>query len=153
MRCQKDQITFSSVDNLPPFTQEGKNTLGLLINGEIWIPRGSIFRTTLRADYDGNYFGFSANRTISNDEQSSILVGLKNVNRLGIYNYGNDFSTLIYSSTLENYFEATVVSGYVEITKLDLTNRIISGKFEFKLRKTGSKDLNATEGRFDFKIW
>jgi hypothetical protein len=36
LQCKKDKNTPSTV--LPPITQEGKNTFGCKVNGEVWVP-------------------------------------------------------------------------------------------------------------------
>ena len=42
-------------------------------------------------------------------------------------------------------------NAYLNITKLDKVNRIVSGTFEFALIKTGCKEVRITQGRFDMK--
>lgn len=41
--------------------------------------------------------------------------------------------------------------GYIEITRYDLENRIVSGRFGAKLGVDGCEDVVITEGRFDLK--
>lgn len=43
------------VEQLPPATQEGKNTFGCLINGNVWVPYKTDFSRKLEVWYDQFY--------------------------------------------------------------------------------------------------
>jgi hypothetical protein len=47
---------------------------------------------------------------------------------------------------------AVLRSGILTITKFDLTNRILSGTFQFTLFKAGCDSIKVTQGRFDMKM-
>ena len=47
---------------------------------------------------------------------------------------------------------AQILSGYFDLKKLDKVNRIFSGEFEIKFKKTGCDDVQITQGRFDLKF-
>ena len=52
-----------------------------------------------------------------------------------------------------DYFDSTVIkNGVLTITKLDHSNRIISGTFNAILFKQGCDTIKITEGRFDMKF-
>ncbi|WP_293297800.1 hypothetical protein [Pedobacter sp. UBA4863] len=50
MQCRKDG-KLSGKEELPPITQDGRNTFGFLLNGEIWIPRGGMLNSILDFSY------------------------------------------------------------------------------------------------------
>lgn len=52
-----------------------------------------------------------------------------------------------------DFFDASVMkSGQLTITKLDRTNRIISGAFNVMASKNGCTIISITDGRFDLKF-
>ena len=157
MKCKKEN---NSVNNqLPPITQEGKNTFGFLLNGEVWLPKAPILKSKLDLSYDPNYlngsFGIFANRYISSSDKMELTIGATGINKIGKYQFSTATKNIIYRETESNcyYYDDTNISGSITIIKLDLTGRgIISGTFEFKLEKDGCPTINATKGRFDLPI-
>lgn len=161
-KCSKDKI--DSYD-LPPATQDGKNTLGFLLNGELWKPQGNNGTGNLDLYYDatfqGGVFNLSAYRNTSNttgNRQSLIMYGdsiqvaqkiiFPNKNKFGL-TFWNEAKNCTYDT-----FDSStqIISGYFDIKKLDKINRIFSGEFEIKLKKTGCEDVQITQGRFDMKF-
>jgi len=67
------------------------------------------------------------------------------------------FDTGFYSPPYErtydadlDYYPDTSLSSYINITHIDLDNKIVSGLFEFHLiSEDSSKSVVITEGRFD----
>ena len=155
MKCKKDNQD-PSKEQLPAATQTGANTFGFLLNGEVWLPKGGLLDQVLDLSYDPNYkngsFGIFANRYVSSDKKMNLSIGLTDVNNTGTYYFNNN--GIIYNDNKSGcyYYENRIVSGSLTITKLDLTNKFISGTFEFKLEKNGCQTINATQGRFDLKI-
>src|SRR5690606_33459797 len=155
MKCEKDNHRPNS-DQLPTITQNGANTFGFLLNGEVWLPKGGLLDQKLDLSYDPNYkggsFGILANRYLSSKDKMKLSIGLTGVNITGTYYFNNN--GIIYDDSKSNcyYYENRIVSGSITITKIDLTNKFISGTFEFKLEKDGCPTINATQGRFDLKI-
>ncbi len=43
LKCKKTPAPppLSTTEQLPPATQEGKNTFGFLLNGKVWVPKGN----------------------------------------------------------------------------------------------------------------
>ncbi len=157
MKCKKDIFDFNNNNKLPAVTQEGKNTFGFLLNGEVWLPKGGIFSSILDLSYDPNYNGgalsISAKRISSDNNQKYLAIGGININKPGTYNFETPFKNVSYSDDTCYYTDGAKISGSITITKLDLTgNGIISGTFNFKLEKEGCPIINATEGRFDMTI-
>ncbi len=158
VKCEKDR---TDVTGLPPATQEGKNTLGFLLNGEPWIPQGVRGTANLSIDYDPGYnqgiFSIVAyNFSIPISEQ--FIIGLKDslnfMNAPIILNLSRESLYSISYNTPCGYFNQrsdVSSSGSLTITKLDKLNHIISGKFNATLSKNGCPTIQITEGRFDMR--
>jgi len=52
--CKKEKIDPNA---LPQTTQEGKNTLGFLLNGQTWTPNGFNGTANLSLSYDATFSG------------------------------------------------------------------------------------------------
>jgi hypothetical protein len=160
-QCKK-----SNPDNngLPAATQEGKNTLGFLLNGQPWTPQGNNGTANLSIDFDAGInngiFSLSAYKIINSLNRQRFGLGIKDslnfISVPKIYILGN--STLYgaaYSddSCTFDYFDSTINrSGNLTITRFDKTNRIISGTFSTTFNKTGCPEIKITDGRFDMKF-
>lgn len=152
---------------LPAITQEGKNTVGFTINGEVWVP---YYKCSFSGDPCGeisarygspyaypNNIGFQFAR--QNKSRSSWITISSFV---PIYTTGNKYDSVGINFTGENstgndnQFGKSPYNniGRFEITKLDTINKIISGIFEFTLmEKNGSgRTIEIKDGRFDFKM-
>jgi len=78
--CKKHK-TDSPMDQLPPATQEGKNTLGFLLNGEPWTPKGHVGITSnLTVSVDDRYkngtFNITAYRILSDSNKQYLALGV-----------------------------------------------------------------------------
>jgi len=164
-KCKKDKPDPPAV--LPPITQEGKNTFGCKVNGEVWVP-------SYKCGGTGNPCGEIAvdiARLSQNQLPVEIHIGVgqkKNDNSLTAFSIQTKTNESIFSignkiDSVTMYFQKPVVQLYYnynyynriekfEITKLDTLNKIISGIFELTLYKSTSDSLNITEGRFDLKF-
>ncbi|WP_068823120.1 hypothetical protein [Pedobacter psychrophilus] len=162
MQCKKDK---TDTPGLPTATQEGKNTLGFLLNGEAWTPKGLLGSSAnLSIDVDLTYkkgvFNISAYNSTSykpdviyfglgikdslNNQSIPVTYLLTNESLFGVY-FSNDDCTL-------DYFNSSIKrSGSLTITKLDKVQRIISGTFDANLSLNGCSDVKITQGRFDMK--
>jgi hypothetical protein len=156
-----------SLDNkgLPAATQEGKNTLGFMLNGQPWGPKGFNGTAKLSVDFDATInngiVGIVAYRTLSANDKTQFILGItdslnfknapftlfikkRSVGALG-------FSTKDYCDVLHTD-TAIYENGKINITKLDRQNHIIAGTFEGVLYKQVCGDtLKITDGRFDIK--
>jgi hypothetical protein len=159
-QCKKDKQSSTS-DNpygLPNATQEGKNTLGFLLNGVPWTPKGFNGTANLSIEFDEGVnegiFGISGYNTTQN---VNVGFGIKDslnfltapisvpLNSNGLFQIG-----IATSSCSIDYYDVNVVrSGQLNLTKIDRVNRIISGRFNATLSKSGCEIINITEGRFD----
>jgi hypothetical protein len=160
---------------LPPATQTGANTIGCKVNGQVCIPRiGGLFSPiTKRLCFNEEtrklrlIFDF-----ISQDNDFNcgiprmyVMVNVDNVHIIGEVEVENMYAAVdirpnLQVSTMYSYrsfFPDLTAS--LEITKLDKTNRIISGTFSFEEYEVLSingdeyvfgEKAYVTDGRFDF---
>jgi hypothetical protein len=166
--CKK---TVDELSKLPTITQEGKKTFGCLVNGKAWTPEnGNLILTTppLRFYYDntnGGQFSIRAERIISaSNIDQSINMGVDSCTsaktytfksnpayplRFAFNDYKNNSSSCITLFSSDNNVQTT---GYITISRFDLSQGIISGTFEFTLTKSGCETVKVTNGRFDAKL-
>ncbi len=160
-KCEKEKLDFNG---LPAATKEGKNTLGFLLNGQPWTPKGYNGTANFSIDFDpglrNGIFSISAYKIITNNDRSYFGIGVNDsiniIKPPKTYSIGNNSLYGIYFSdnncTLD-YFDNTIRrTGTLTITKLDRVNRIISGNFNATLSKNGCTTISITEGRFDMKF-
>ena len=159
LQCRKDKI--------PPATQEGKNTLGFTLDGQVWVPYAECgtFSDPCReisADYsspsaapDAIDFQFtrvngnkSSTLTISSSGIGTITTPGEKIDSIGIVFSGEN------SSGNNGRYGGPLSGSKFIIIKIDKQNQIISGEFEFVLlEQNGSGNtITLKDGRFDFKF-
>ncbi|TPE45273.1 DUF6252 family protein [Pontibacter mangrovi] len=145
---------------LPPATREGKNTFGALVNGEVWLPKGkpNLYQSSLDVVYDPEYQGGDLNIIAYKHETDEYLsLFMTQLDHEGTYSLNNpEMGAAGFASAACDYRNNNSEisrTGKLEITKLDLTNGIIAGTFEFTLAKPGCDTIRVTEGRFDKKLF
>jgi hypothetical protein len=153
LSCRKKNI--QKDPTLPSETQNGANTFGCKINGEIYIPQGFGNCHT----YDVQYY----------KSDSALLIKTNNTCATGLNLYIYSVSTakeyavfnpvsnsFLYSNSKStcNQFDRmnSSQSGTIIITRIDLVNKIVSGRFNGVLKQSGCPDINITGGRFDFQM-
>jgi hypothetical protein len=162
--CNKDDD--SSNDSLPPATQTGANTVGCLVNGEVFLPKNEGINPVVVVNYEffnGEFFfglTFKDQRgTI--DEIVSLGTGYitleenityildKNTTDDGDYVGGGGAYR---PSNLDNgqYLTTSSVTGELTISRLDLSNSIISGTFWFDAINEQGEIVEIRDGRFDY---
>ena len=132
--CKKNG---NELSKLPTATQTGANTFGCLINGKAFIPNG----------YDGNKPNFhvvadptymngdlliEAYRYIDNYKQK-IFLGSDSIKTTGHYEIKNLGRTSVgydYQNCYIMFIDSVYRTGYLDITKYDISNGILSGTFE-----------------------
>ncbi|GAA4440002.1 hypothetical protein GCM10023188_36770 [Pontibacter saemangeumensis] len=133
-----------------------------MVNGKVWVPKGrpSTFENNYDVVYDPNYSGGSFDirafrKTKDNPAfYEYFYIYMTQVDHVGVYTLGNpDIGTVTFSSESCEYQREDDVQGTLEITKLDMQNGIIAGKFEFTVAKPGCDTIRVTEGRFDKKLF
>ena len=165
--CNKNDDYFppgtAEVDKLPPLTTVGANTVGCLVNGKAFLPKGNSpgFGSNPRCDYmDGN-FGIGFFRKTSEESRD-------------IYIYSNDLpisqgTKLLLKSDVINsptgrfvnyateitahqiYTTTNLVTGELYINHLDEVNHTVSGTFWFNAVNQNNDTVKVREGRFDMK--
>lgn len=160
-----------SVDALPEATQTGANTFGLKLNGSFWVPQefAGINTPILKAQLTGaniNDLMITAQNFASEPTETQFNLYVKNIT--GPATYLLDQTTDIFPNATASYayhvkrkinplnewITSAQNTGTVTITRWDVTNKIVSGTFEFK---AGSLDnstdpITVSEGRFDVKL-
>ncbi|WP_299756941.1 hypothetical protein [uncultured Pontibacter sp.] len=150
-------------EELPAVTMEGKNTFGAMVNGKVWLPKGrpSTFQSNFNVIYDPAYKGGTLNIAAYRETKESpaeydyFVIAMAQVNKAGVYTFDNaEISGVRFYNEYCDYDKSPDVtrSGTLEVTKLDLENGIIAGKFSFTLSKNGCEVIHVTEGRFDGKL-
>lgn len=153
-------------EQLPPATQEGKNTCGFLVNGKVWLPKGRVGNgePNLKWWYDPGYRNgtFNINGFRYDDKEGSMFtgfsIGVSNVKGIGTYklNYDQAAKAMFsdYNKNCIYYSEDTIANhnSYLNITTFDLQKGIIAGTFQYTLYKPGCDTIKVTNGRFDIKL-
>jgi hypothetical protein len=161
--CKKNHLPAT----LPSITQEGKNTVGFSLNGEVWLP---YYKCNLGANPCGEIsarYGppYGPNNIIAFQvarQRNGALSALTINSLFPITTIGNKYDSINIefmgenSSGNNNEWSKSYIgpAGSFEITRLDSINKIISGIFSFTLfESNGSgRSIQITEGRFDFRM-
>ena len=142
-----DNGTTNPIDQLPPATQTGENTMGYLFNGvPISITNsneiGAFYQQQqlqIGADFENEVIdlsiGLLANGSLLIDTEYSLVNN-------SLVNYRNISVNCFYD--IEDTYEGSMI-----ITNFDETNYIISGNFEFSTVTENCETLVITDGRFD----
>ncbi len=159
--CKK---TKPAVDQLPPTTQTGAHTLGCLVNGKVFKPKGDLFTgPILSCAYqyiEGGYsFQLKAKQDIGNGLLSigiftdSLVISQGVIIKLyGPFVKGKSFGLhgkYISGSSGSLYYTQSSGTGELHITKFDEINRIVSGTFWFDATNSDGEKVQVREGRFD----
>ncbi len=159
--CQKEEIAVE--DELPPITQEGLNTFGCKIDGEVLVPKDgnpTLFvdgakglqaanrKLNINGVGEMSYFYVKAVNAQDNGGDY-IFLYIPNLENPGDYDLGNSTGSTLYENNSPNH--AIVISydgettgkrylsfeggGSIVIDRYDTINTIISGTFEFDVIK------------------
>ncbi|WP_452219187.1 DUF6252 family protein [Lacinutrix undariae] len=154
----------NSGDTLPPETQVGANTVGCLVNGQVFLPKAEGINPAVVVNYEfinGEFFfglSFADQRgsgvksvdfgTLRIDlEVGQTYVLDKNDEDNGDFTGGGG-SYFLNSSNI--FYTNSQNTGQLTITRLDLSNSIISGTFWFDAINTEGEIVEIREGRFDY---
>ena len=162
--CKKE------ITQLPPATQTGANTLGMMIDGALWGPAayGSVPTAPIleaRLGSDGSVF-INARNFASTPTETELELHLQPVTGPGTIllnrntaKYPAHTGSYAYFikrklMPLGEWITTSQYTGSVEVTKFNLSERIISGTFSFRAVSTDNSaaPLEVTEGRFDVKF-
>jgi hypothetical protein len=161
--CNNDNNPFSGSDQLPPETQTGANTVGCLVNGEVFLPHSQGLNQGINCFYqldNGEFFfnitcadfrGTIPKGVIVETRRINLQVGpIYNLNKNTIDNGDFQGGGGNYDIGASNrYFTNTIKTGELKITRLDLANSIISGTFWFDAVNTSGETVKIRSGRFD----
>ena len=159
---------------LPPITESGKNTFGCKVNGQVWVPYwqcSSIWTEPPELDYfiqpidsiNSLPIKILVNARNSTNGQSSFSFRQSYLLGDRIYGPGNIIDSLLIEyipgsgRTYSNFqvYQVSSTPRYFQISKLDTTNKIVSGTFSFTVYTSENNILDSvviTEGRFDLQI-
>jgi hypothetical protein len=161
--CNKDDNPFSSKDQLPAETQTGANSVGCLVNGEVFLPHSQGLNQGVNCFYqleNGEFFfnitcadfrGIIPKGVCVETRRVNLQVGQtyilnKNIIDNGDFQGGGGNYDIGASN---RYFTNTLKTGELKITRLDLSNSIISGTFWFDAVNTAGETVQIRSGRFD----
>ena len=159
--CKKNK-TVSNL--LPPATQDGKNTLGFLLNGQLWKPEGFNGTANLSLYYDplfsAGVFNLAAykifNTTGSRQRITFFGDTIQTAQKIFLpskrfgFVFRDNISGCDYDTTDSS--ENIILGGFFDIQKLDKINGIFAGVFDIKIKKNGCQDIQMINGRFDMKF-
>ena len=150
MACKK-------VSMPPKPTQTGANTIYAKVNGKPWQKAACwscIGGSGLRRNYDDRtYFNITGENP--KDGNSTITIVIPNLKIMGQYelsaqslNYAR-FNR--YNPETQRFYTSVTNKGKVTITKLDMTNKILSGTFEFSAEDENNpaNTIKVSDGWFD----
>jgi len=163
--CNKEPI-------LPPATESGLNTLGMLVNGQIWRPKAPITFDGIPA-LDIQFSARTKQLIIkarNYDQYENIKFFVEKINSIGIYKFSFrdnirgqdtachncitcfDSTTFLDQTGCHNPYKLRdSINSSIQITKLDTLMKIASGTFSMTLENSDKIILNITNGRFDVR--
>ena len=153
----------AEVDKLPPLTTLGANTVGCLVNGKAFLPKGNSPGSggNPRCDYmDGSFMlGFFRN---TNEESRDVYIYSNGIaitqgTKLILKESENnspaagfvDYNIKITANKI--YSTSNLVTGELYINHLDEVNHTVSGTFWFNAVNQNNDTVKVREGRFDMK--
>jgi hypothetical protein len=166
-----DDKPTNPIDQLPPATTVGANKAGCLVNGQVFLPKGSslfgpILSCFYQQDIDGFHFGLAItekgtneNKSVGIATNSNPLVENTTYNLIERTldtnnNYNSNFGQFIInsnSSSSNQFYTTTIFTGELKITKLDTQQKIISGTFWYDAVNSLGEKVEIREGRFDMR--
>ncbi len=145
---------------LPPETTIGAGTFGCKVNGKVFIPKSGWGQPGLYAAYinEGNgpgggwYLNIVAIYSRSSNSvgvtiQTDSLLLLEGQSYL--FKVKKGYPGIFYNIGLDIYPFNESYPGELFITKHDLNQRILSGRFSFTGMNASGQKVEITEGRFD----
>ena len=158
--CDKDDKVQTPLEQLPALTATGADTAGCLVNGEAFLPKGTVVNRLFCQYTDQKHFSIAISQKI-NDQIRTVNVAsldqkleVNSVYELKEYGdasqYGEyividpDFSHVDYSTN-------STVTGELKITNHNAQKGTISGTFWFDAVNNSGDKVQVRDGRFDMK--
>jgi len=159
-KCRKDK---DPIDQLPPETQTGANTFGCLVDGKVFLPKGSpLAGPVKKAQYQlvNGRQGFGVSGSYSDGNVSKlvgiigdsikVLIGTFNLTSLSPGKFRGGYSYMDLTIIRPIQYETNEINrGELTITKFDTINQIVSGRFWFDAKNDNGQIVQVREGRFD----
>lgn len=158
-QCKKDD----NAPQLPPETTSGADTFGCKIDGQVFVPRDgrgkpgmyAMEYVNLGAGRGGGYYlnlgvvdWHALNSIGINTDSLLVEAGKTYPFKSG---KGNAQTDVIYGDGSYNKLDND--PGQLIITRFDLTQRILSGSFDFVATdKSTGRQIHVTDGRFDIRF-
>lgn len=143
-------------DALPKATQTGANIMAAKVNGQVWEKKACWSCTGggdgLIVNYeDRDFFAVTGQDP---DQGLTIALAISSLKNIGVYQLSSrslSFARVFKKDGGKYYYTSATNTGQVTITKLDLTNKIASGTFEFTAEDENNpaNTIRVTDGRFD----
>ncbi|MBI1781142.1 MAG: hypothetical protein HYR66_07195 [Sphingobacteriales bacterium] len=155
-KCKKEPQ--NQTPQLPPETQTGAGTFGCLVNGKVWLATSyfvdnpaidniAIYGINKGFDNKGNYI----NQNIGISVYKSLL-------KEGKYYLDNEPERWANFGDVVKFCDLRTIkdtNNYLQITRYDLVNRIIAGRFQFTTLPAPQDSCDQkiiTKGVFDLKL-
>ncbi|CAL2105127.1 conserved exported hypothetical protein [Tenacibaculum sp. 190524A02b] len=163
--CSKDEAPLPPLQQLPPMTQVGANTIWCLVNGKAFLPKGSnpLGSPVVSCNYQNIDGSFEFGLGFSNNEEKFLRSVIILSDKLK-FTEGETYklkakkpekSVYAYYTLgggIQGYRTTEKVIGELTITKLDPTKAIISGTFWFDaIRLSDHEIIKIRNGRFDMQ--
>ena len=148
--CKKD----GPEAGLPAATQDGKNTFGCLVDGQLFVPKpGQAISITKREPLEASIY--HTDLLVSGMGNGYVEFALRNAFKLGVYNLSetntNSYGT--YSISGIRYYTNASHQGTVTLTRIDTVAKVAAGTFQFTaLDYQSGKTVTVTNGRFDVQL-
>lgn len=141
---------------LPNATSEGKNIFACRVNGQNWISETGIYN--MGGGVSNDSLTANGGRNSSGAEDIFLLrIGAFQENIT--YNLNGETkitytTTRLCNSNVINFYAYEAITGFIKLSKIDITRKILSGTFSFIIIRQECNDtLNFTDGRFDIKYY
>ncbi|SHE75437.1 hypothetical protein SAMN05444278_10543 [Psychroflexus salarius] len=162
--CSNDDDN-NNGETLPPATQTGANTVGCLVNGEVFLPKSEGINPAVVCNYEYEEGEFYFNLVFSDLRGTGVKTVSVRTSEIALQadsTYSLDQDNTIFDSFIgggglyginaTNYFYTNSANtGELTITRLDLSNSIISGTFWFDAINDKGDIVEIREGRFDYQ--
>jgi hypothetical protein len=154
IHCKKDDPV------LPAITNNGADTFGCKIDGEIFTPKGSFFGPEIiSTTYSPNGNALQINVRNKNKAVLKTVniyidgLEIKAGTTYKISNVGTtNAASAYYSLDLDEYDVTAPLTGELAISKFDIAGHVVSGTFNFEAVNAEGKKVRVTDGRFDLKL-